>query len=587
MIDRITDGHTLLVPIVSMLTKMIDEPPTPTRTPTQDQHSRTLGLDSADSLPVRSRPVTNEGSPARVRCLLLVIFAACGPAATTAPRPPPPPAPRLVVLLVIDQLPAWAFAAKRPHLTAGFGRLLREGEWHLGTYPTPATLTAPGHALLGTGEPPYRSGIVANEWWDRDAERATTSVEDGATRTARWLRVPGLGDAIAAANTGRAPAEQAKAISISLKDRAAILPLGHAGTAVWYDARAVAWTSATPVAWLDEHNRRAPIAPRLAEIWTPLDPARIAAVSATIDAQPGEVGEKGFGATFPHVAATTKHPGDALFALPLGNEVVLSTGIAAIAAEGLGSDANPDLLVLSLSAHDYAGHGWGHESWETWDMMLRLDLQLADFLAKLDAVVGSGRWAMLVTSDHGGAPLAERSGGGRFVFDELQASANAAASRALGPGAWVASAKYPNVYLTAAARAKPVAQREQALDAIVAALRGIPGIALADRVASYAGGCDQRTGDAAAICMMLDIERSGEVFYLPARGWIAEEISERVATAHGSFHDYDRLVPVIMLRAGRTPHVPSTEPISTIQMVRISMIVAHWLGVTPPQALPR
>ncbi len=103
-------------------------------------------------------------------------------------------------------------------------------------------------------------------------------------------------------------------------------------------------------------------------------------LSGTIDAQPGEVGEKGFGPTFPHAPQATKDPGGALFAMPLGNELVLSTGRAAIAAERLGADATPDLLVLSLSAHDYVGHGWGHESWEAWDMMLRLDQQLADFI---------------------------------------------------------------------------------------------------------------------------------------------------------------------------------------------------------------
>ena len=40
--------------------------------------------------------------------------------------------PRLVVLLVIDQWPEWAFEAKRPAFTGGFDRLLREGEWHVG-----------------------------------------------------------------------------------------------------------------------------------------------------------------------------------------------------------------------------------------------------------------------------------------------------------------------------------------------------------------------------------------------------------------------------------------------------------------------
>ena len=115
----------------------------------------------------------------RFAALLFVI--ACSAPPKPTPKPPPPIAPtpaaveappakppRLVVLVVIDQLPAWAFEQKRPYFAKGFDRLLREGEWHTGQHPSAATLTAPGHALLGTGEPTATSGILANEWWSRE-----------------------------------------------------------------------------------------------------------------------------------------------------------------------------------------------------------------------------------------------------------------------------------------------------------------------------------------------------------------------------------------------------------------------------------
>lgn len=519
-----------------------------------------------------------------------------GPEAPTGPnRPnqdeakPAAASPRLVVLLVIDQWPAWAFLAKRPALTEGFDRLLREGEWHTGQHPTPATLTAPGHTLLGTGEPPYHSGILANEWWDRASEKQITSTEDGTGKSAKWLRVPGLGDAVAEANTHRA-GPPAKAISVSLKDRAAILPLGHAGTAIWYDKTKVAWTSASPPTWLAAYNAAHPVAAHLHDVWTPVDPARLAKLSGTIDAQPGEVGEKQFGPTFPHDLGANKDPADAIYATPLGNQLVFETALAAIDGEHLGADATPDLLVMSLSAHDYVGHGWGHESWESWDLTLRLDHQLADLLAALDAKVGKGAWAMIVTSDHGASPLPERmpGGGGRISFKQVGAAANAAATTELGQGAWIANAKFPNVYLTAAARAKPAKDLAKALGKIVAALRSFPGLAKVGLTSTYAGGCEQRTGEAFAICQMIDPERSGEVFYLPARGWITEDEDEPLATAHGSFNDYDREVPVILLPPGRVPHTALAQPsATTIQMVRIATLLARWLDVTPPTSLPR
>ncbi|HWU86871.1 MAG TPA: alkaline phosphatase family protein, partial [Kofleriaceae bacterium] len=189
--------------------------------------------------------------PAAAALVALALAAGCSSPATRtptstpkpgagAPAPKPAVPPKLVVLLVIDQWPAWSFLAKRPQLRAGFDRLLREGEWHTGQHPSAATITAPGHALLGTGEPSATSGILSNEWYRRTSDRVLKSVEDpdsAAGSSARWLRAPGLGDAIAAAGTG------AKAVSVSLKDRAAILLLGHAGVPIWYDKKTVSWTS--------------------------------------------------------------------------------------------------------------------------------------------------------------------------------------------------------------------------------------------------------------------------------------------------------------------------------------------------------
>lgn len=504
------------------------------------------------------------------------------PAADPTVTPPYSGTKKLVVLLVIDQLPQWAFAQKVPALAQGFDRLLREGDWHTGVYPTPATLTAPGHALLGTGEPPYHSGIVANEWFERSTGKMVQSVEDGDGVSARRLRVPGLGDAVAAANTG------AKAVAVSLKARAALLPLGHAGTALWYDPKQVAFVANQPLPWLAAYTKAHPIAPHLTEVWTPLDAGKLAQLSGTVDAQVGEIGEKAFGPTFPHSLATNKNPADAIFSVPLGNQLVLDTALAAIDGEQLGADATPDLLIISLSAHDYVGHGWGHESWESWDMWLRLDAAVGEFLAQLDAKVGKDAWAMAVTSDHGASPLPELHQGGRMTPEALVELANAAAATELGGGTWVASAKYPYVFLAPALFAKPVKERSKAVHKILLALRAQPGIAMADRVESFAGNCDKRTSDAFAICMMIDPQRAGDLFYLPAPHWILSDADEPVATAHGSWNLYDREVPVILLPFGRAPHARATGASSTvIQMVRLSTVLAGWLDVTPPVSLPR
>ena len=490
---------------------------------------------------------------------------------------------RLVVLLVIDQWPEWSFEHKLPAFHGGgFSRLLAEGEWHVGYQPSAATLTAPGHALFGTGEPPSGTGILANEWWHRDLGKMLKAVQaDDGSVTAAWLEAPALGDSIAAAHSG------AKAVAVSLKDRASILPLGRHGTAIWLDGATHAWTAfgALP-AWLAEWNRSHP--PIATAPWTPLDAARLAQLAGVPDDHPGEVGEHGFGTTFPHDPGATPHPDMALFAMPAGDQVVLDTALAAIHGDGLGTDRTPDLLVVSLSAHDYVGHGWGHESWEMWDLELRLDQQLGAFMAALDQATGAGRWAMIVTSDYGASPLPETLHGGRLTFDQIRSAANTAAAAVLGPGTWIDNAHYPNVYFSKAMLAQPKGELESATKRVIYALRSFPGIEEVGTVADVAGHCETRTGRSLALCLTFDPGRSGDVYYLPAKGWILEDADEPEATGHGSLHDYDQQVPVILLAPGRKPHAPQSRPAGEpIDLVEIAPLLARWLGVTPPASLPR
>lgn len=507
-------------------------------------------------------------------------------AAPTDPIAPPPasaPKPRLVVLLVIDQLPAWAFEHKRGALAGGFDRLLREGDWHTGVHPSAATLTASGHALLGTGEPVSVTGIVGNEWWDRPANRVVRAGEDEAGVVGpRWLAVPGIGDSLAAAGRG------GKAVGVALKNRAAVLPLGRTGQALHYDAKTAAWRSTAPAPWLDAYAASHPITPRLKQAWTPLDPERLAKLSGVADAAPGEIGEKGFGPTFPHAHLATKQPADAVYSTPLGNELTLELALAAIDGEQLGRDDVPDYLSISLSPHDYVGHGWGHESWEAWDLLLRLDAQLAEFLTALDAKVGADRWAMVVTSDHGASPMPATHGGGAITKESIKDAANRAAITQLGAGDWIAYANYPTVYLSAAALARSPQDRHRALIKISYALRAYPGIARVGFTSDVAGDCARRTGDDRALCLGLHAERSGEVYFLPKPYWIFDEEHERLATAHGSLHAYDREVPVIVLPPGRQAHAARAKPSGTsIPMTRIAPLLASYLGVTPPAQLPR
>lgn len=507
----------------------------------------------------------------------MLALVACGPPPV---HPPASTQTRLAVLLVLDQWPEWAFETKRPHLTnGGFERLLSEGAWSIGEHPSLATLTAPGHALLGSGAATNQSGVLANEWYHRELDQRLASVAapDGA-RTSQWSRVPGLGDSVTRAG--------GKAVAIALKDRSAILSLGHAGMPIWYDKKQVAWTSFEVPPWLVAHNAAHPISVRIHEVWKPLDPALLATRSGIEDDSAGELGEKRFGGVFPHDPDVTGDAADAVFATPTGNEIAFEAALAAIAGEQLGTRATPDLLVISLSAHDYVGHGWGHESWEMWDTELRIDRELTRFLAALDQRVGVGNWSMIVTSDHGASPVPERIGkGGRLLYETVHDVAQHAAASVLGDGAWIADAKYPNVFFSAALAAKPAAVRDAVALQVRQELRALPGVAWVEPKASLGGHCETRTGTARAICLGIDLERSGELIWMPAEHWITQDLDEPVATGHGSIYPYDRRVPLILLAPGRTTHPPATEPGELRSMTEVAPLLARWLRVTAPLEL--
>jgi hypothetical protein len=112
---------------------------------------------------------------AAVAALCLLAWTAVATAAA-------PARPRLVVLISIDQFRADYLERFQdlflppggPGSAGGFRYLVERGAYqtdaHHDHYPL---FTGPGHSIHLTGAPPYKTGIVGNEWFDREwnAER--------------------------------------------------------------------------------------------------------------------------------------------------------------------------------------------------------------------------------------------------------------------------------------------------------------------------------------------------------------------------------------------------------------------------------
>ena len=157
--------------------------------------------------------------------------------------------------------------------------------WVDANYDHMPTYTAPGHATLMTGAYPAETGIVANEWPDRETGKKVTSVSDekakllagGAKEPAsspRRLMASTLGDELRLATNDRA-----RVVGISLKDRSAILPSGrHANGAYWFSSQSGKMVSSSYYfeqlpKWVDDFNAGQPAKEYFGRLWERLLPA--------------------------------------------------------------------------------------------------------------------------------------------------------------------------------------------------------------------------------------------------------------------------------------------------------------------------
>src|SRR2546425_8205553 len=177
-----------------------------------------------------------------------------------------PARPKLVLLIVVDQMRYDYLTRFRDRFKGGLARLLGEGavftNAHLEHYPS---VTAIGHATMLSGAIPALSGIVGNDWYDRETGKNVTSVFDpavqmlgttGAASSPGRLQVSTLGDELKMAGRG------SRVVGVSFKDRSAILPVGRmADAAYWQDSAtrrfvSSTWDMSALPAWVVACNER-------------------------------------------------------------------------------------------------------------------------------------------------------------------------------------------------------------------------------------------------------------------------------------------------------------------------------------------
>ena len=140
--------------------------------------------------------------------------------------------PSLVVLITIDQMRADYLDRFASQMHGGLARLANGGARFTDAHHDHAiTETAPGHASLLSGRFPRSTGIMMNRIGVDDADAPLTAGAYGTGASPKRFIGTTFADWLRAANA------RTRTLSVSMKDRGAILPIGRSKSDVyWYSA---------------------------------------------------------------------------------------------------------------------------------------------------------------------------------------------------------------------------------------------------------------------------------------------------------------------------------------------------------------
>ena len=367
----------------------------------------------------------------------------------------------------------------------------------------------------------------------------------------RRLLVDTLGDELKMASGGKA-----HVIGISHKDRAAILPAGHmADAAYWFVDPIHAFVTSTYYeaalpAWDRDFNSSHPCQAYAGQKW----------LSHSLPAAGDKLCE-------------------AVTGSPFGNEVVERFAERALEAEQLGKHESTDLLAVSFSSNDVVGHQYGPDSPEVRELCLTSDRVLGKLIAAAERQVGPDGYVLVVSGDHGVAPIPEvnterKMPGGRLTGSPVAKAVEAALTRKYGEAKWFANSAETGLYLNLEAiEAKKIDRAEADRVAAEAAL-AVPHVFRVYTREQLLYGQLQDDSVGRRVENGFFAQRSPDVEVLLDPYWIAGGTQASHSTPFG----YDTHVPVVFLGAA----IRSGRYDQPVTVNDVAPTLATLLGVETP-----
>jgi predicted AlkP superfamily pyrophosphatase or phosphodiesterase len=504
----------------------------------------------------------------RFLCALLLFILSTGLMAQQREKP------KVVVGIVVDQMRQeylYRFAPKFGE--GGFKRLINEGfQLKNAHYNYVPTYTGPGHASIYTGTTPAIHGIIGNDWFDKQTLKNINCVEDGKYKPVG--NPEGNGDVaptrlLTTTITDElkiSTQQKAKVISLSIKDRGAVLPGGHLPDgAYWYDGKSGKFITSNYYRiglpeWMDRFNALNLADQYLSREWKTTFPINQYTESGPDDS-PYEGKLKGKDKpVFPYdlkTLRTTNGNFDLLSATPFGDDLLTEVAKAAIDGEAIGKDDITDFLAISYSCPDMVGHATGPNSIEIEDMYIRLDKNLEDLLKKLDKTVGAGQYTVFLTADHAVAENAQYLKDNSIPADYFKLPTVEAGLMELlqkqFPDKKIVN-KIVNDQVFINQEAFGTDAKTAGLDMLVATeiisnyLLSTPGVAQVYSKGILRQSNFDEKGSKGMVVRGYNPKRSGDIAFVLEPGWMTW--NGTTGSTHGSAYTYDTHVPIVFYGAG-------------------------------------
>jgi predicted AlkP superfamily pyrophosphatase or phosphodiesterase len=535
----------------------------------------------------------------RFLALLLLIFAlgAIFPAVaenTVAPR-----RPKLVVLLVVDQMRGDYVDKFRGQWTGGLKRLVDEGAWFRdAAYPYAATETCVGHSTISTGAFPATHGMIANAWWDREAQKLVTCTADPNVKNSGYAGFPAKGGDSAWRMLMPSFAEELKfqtggatrVVTFSLKARAAITMAGHKGdAATWFESGGWVTSSAYgSMPFVDDYVKAHPVKADYGKTWKLSLPES----SYLYDEKAAGAGPpEGWDLTFPHALrgkSADAEPDAAFYeqwaSSPFADTYLTHLADAAVDALGLGKSGATDFLGIGYSSIDYVGHAFGPRSREIQEILITLDKDLGDLFAHLDKRVGRGNYVVALSADHGVVPIPDdmaKTGvdAGLLHVPELQDRIEKALEPFNYPKPAIARIASSDIYFVPGLGDR-LTQDGSAIQAVTDAALSVPGVGSVYWAGEVQGRPATQNPIRAAVADSFFAGRSGDLIVIPKPYWLVDGTpagkTRPGGTGHGTPYYYDQHVPILLMGFG----IQSGEYLREVTPADIAPTLASLCGIT-------